>query len=67
MSEKKFTELPDYRNLYFELLAEIGITKHPGGLSATKEMIEKCNIKRNYQILDVGCGIGVTSCYLAKK
>ncbi len=36
----------ELNNPYFELLAEIGMTKHPGGLDATLEMVEKCNIKK---------------------
>ena len=54
-------------NPYFDLLSEIGMTRHPGGSKATDELIKKCNIKKSSLVLDVGCGIGKTSCYLAKK
>jgi ubiquinone/menaquinone biosynthesis C-methylase UbiE len=52
---------------YFELQAYWGATKHMGGLKATKELIELCHIKKDTYVLDVGCGVGATSCYLAKN
>jgi ubiquinone/menaquinone biosynthesis C-methylase UbiE len=52
---------------YFGLQAYWGATKHMGGLKATKELIELCHIKKDTYVLDVGCGVGATSCYLAKN
>jgi len=53
---------------YFEMQAYWGVSKpHMGGLRATKELIRLCNIDKDKYILDVGCGVGVTPCYLAKK
>jgi len=52
---------------YFELQAYIGTTKHMGGLETTKELIELCHINEETYVLDVGCGVGATACYLAKK
>jgi len=54
-------------DLYFELQASWGITKHMGGLKATDELIELCHITPDKYVLVVGCGIGLTSCYMAKK
>lgn len=54
------------QNAYFTLLADMGITKHVGSLKATEEMLQLCHIDRNSYILDVGCGPGITPCYLAK-
>lgn len=51
---------------YFELQAYTGATKHMGGLEATKELIELCHINKDMYVLDVGCGVGATACYLAK-
>lgn len=53
--------------LYFEIQADMGITKHVGGLKATQELIELCHIRKGQRVLEVGCGIGKTSCYLAKR
>lgn len=37
-----------------------------GGLKATKELIELCHINEGKYVLEVGCGVGITSCYIAK-
>ena len=50
----------------FELYADLDLTKHIGGLKATRELIELCHIDKGKYILDVGCGVGATPCYLAK-
>ena len=52
---------------YFTLQSSWGLTKHMGGLEATKELIELCHIDKNSYILDVGCGVGLTACYIAKE
>ncbi len=51
---------------YFEFLATMGLTKHIGSMRATEELIELCRIGDGAYILDVGCGVGATPCYLAK-
>jgi arsenite methyltransferase len=52
---------------YFELQAYMGTTKHMGGFETTKELIELCRIDEGTHVLDVGCGVGATTCYLAKE
>lgn len=53
---------------YFELQAYWGVRKpHFGGLKATQELIELCHIDKDKYVLDVGCGVGVTPCHIAKK
>jgi SAM-dependent methyltransferase len=39
---------------------------HPGGFSSTKELAKKCGLNRASLILDVGCGKGSSSLFLAK-
>ncbi len=51
----------------FDFQAEVGLTKQLGGLKATEELIELCHIDKDKYVLDVGCGVGVTPCYLAKR
>ena len=51
---------------FFDFAAEVGLTKHFGGLEGTQTLVELCQIKPNSYILDVGCGAGVTPCFLAK-
>ena len=51
---------------YFELQAHVGTTKHMGGFESTKELFELCRIGEGTYVLDVGCGVGATACYLAR-
>ncbi len=52
---------------FFDYAAEVGLTKHLGGMAATDEMVRLCAIAAGSYVLDVGCGVGVTPCYLTKK
>lgn len=58
---------PEPEMTYLRMQAEMGITKHIGGLGATKLLISWCGIKEGMHVLDAGCGIGTTSCRLAEK
>ena len=57
----------EVRPTYFELQAYWGATKHMGGMRTTRELIELCHIRTGAYILDVGCGVGATPTYFAKK
>jgi ubiquinone/menaquinone biosynthesis C-methylase UbiE len=52
---------------FFDFAAEVGLTKHLGGLGATNELAELCHIDDGKYVLDVGCGVGATPCLLAKR
>ena len=52
---------------FFDFAAEVGFTKHIGGVEATEEMIRLCQIGADSYVLDVGCGAGVTPVFMAKK
>lgn len=58
---------PEEKTLYFDLQADFGLTKHMGGLRATKELIELCHIGKDSHVLEVGCGVGITTSYIAQK
>lgn len=53
---------------YLDSLAIYGVGgAHPGGLRLTKQILGREKIKRNTEILDVGCGTGQTSAYIFRK
>jgi SAM-dependent methyltransferase len=52
---------------FFDFAAEAGLTKHFGGLEGTEELAGLCHIGEGATVLDVGCGVGVTACFLAKR
>ncbi|MFW9993795.1 MAG: class I SAM-dependent methyltransferase [Candidatus Odinarchaeota archaeon] len=51
----------------FQLQGYFNVSKHLGGLKSTNRLIESCNITGDSYVLDVGCGVGQTACYLARK
>lgn len=53
--------------LYFDMLAEMGHTKHIGGLAATIRLIELINPQAGDCILDVGCGVGIAPTFLGQQ
>ena len=66
MTMTQKSEQKESEQHFFDFAAEIGLTKHMGGLKATEELIELCRIGEGSYVLDVGCGAGQTACYIAK-
>lgn len=54
-------------DLYFAFQADVGMTKHIGSTKATDELLELCHITDQSIVLDIGCGVGFTSSYIAEK
>lgn len=46
---------------YFEIQAKVGITKHMGGLDATKKLLNLCQVEKSDHLLVVGSGNGVSA------
>ena len=46
---------------YFEMQAKVGITKHMGGLEATRKLLELCQVEKSDQVLVVGSGNGFST------
>jgi arsenite methyltransferase len=59
-------EPSSFEDVYFAMMAEMDFTKHLGGQQATDELIEMCHIDECTYVLDVGCGVGITPCHIAK-
>ncbi len=51
----------------FDFQSQVGLTKHMGGLAATKALIRLCQIEPGQEVLEVGCGVGQTSVLLAVR
>ncbi|NIS79883.1 MAG: methyltransferase domain-containing protein [Anaerolineales bacterium] len=51
----------------FDYQAQVGLTKHMGGLAATETLIRLCGIEAAHEVLEVGCGVGQTSVLLVKR
>jgi arsenite methyltransferase len=52
---------------FFDFAAEVGLTKNFGSLEGTEELAGLCHIGEGVYVLDVGCGAGVTPCFLAQR
>jgi len=55
------------RASFLDLQADVGITKHIGGIEATNELLSLCHMENAREVLNVGCGIGVGSVHIARK
>jgi arsenite methyltransferase len=55
-----------FEDVYFAMMAELDFTKHLGGQQSTGELIAMCHVDVDTYVLDVGCGVGVTPCQIAK-
>lgn len=51
---------------FIDMQAEIGISKHQGGLPATRQLLELCGVADAREVLEVGCGTGVGLAYIAR-
>ncbi|HEY5628133.1 MAG TPA: class I SAM-dependent methyltransferase, partial [Candidatus Limnocylindrales bacterium] len=51
---------------YLDFQAIVGITKHTGGLAATRDLLALCHVDEAREVLEVGCGIGVGAANLAR-
>ncbi len=57
----------DKEPTFFDFAAEVGLTKHIGGLAATETLMMLCDVGKGKVVLDVGCGVGATPCFIAER
>ena len=65
--EKPVSDWPFEQGEWFDIQAHVGVTKHAGSHVATDELVQLCHINDRSYVLDVGCGVGLTPCYLAQR
>jgi arsenite methyltransferase len=58
---------PTQQLSYLDMQAEVGISKHIGGLKATDELLALCHIEKAKEVLNVGCGVGAGVAYIARR
>jgi ubiquinone/menaquinone biosynthesis C-methylase UbiE len=51
----------------FDYQAKAGLTKHIGGVQASRRLAELCHIDAGDHVLEIGCGVGQTPCMLARE
>jgi arsenite methyltransferase len=61
------SSISEEQQTYFSLLAEIGHTKHIGGIEATKRLVALIDPETGDEVLDVGCGVGIGPVFLAEQ
>jgi ubiquinone/menaquinone biosynthesis C-methylase UbiE len=52
---------------YLRLIAQSGFTRHPGGLKSDLPLFKRAQINENSRVLDLGCGAGHVSAFVARE
>src|ERR1700682_5066115 len=63
LSDSEVEELDPYA--FFAVLGKRVI--HPGGRTATDQLIRKADFQLGQRVLDVGCGVGTTAIEIARR
>lgn len=53
-------------NLYFDIQARLGISKHLYGLKGTRELCNLCQVDSTKSVLVIGSGNGASACQIAR-
>jgi cyclopropane fatty-acyl-phospholipid synthase-like methyltransferase len=52
---------------FLDMQAAVGVTKHIDGFEAINELLSLCHIEEAREVLNVGCGVGAGSAYIARR
>jgi arsenite methyltransferase len=66
MNDSPPQELPHLAEVLFQLQVDLNYTRHLGSQTATDRLVELCQIGAHTQVLDLGCGVGITACNMAR-
>jgi ubiquinone/menaquinone biosynthesis C-methylase UbiE len=64
MTEKNHSR---FLESYLDFQAQVGITKHNGGVEATTTLLSRCHVEEAKEVLYVGSGIGAGPALIAKR
>ncbi len=68
MNEKANSITLERRDIFDVMAAYMGQSVlHPGGFNATDMLLAQCSLSSDSRVLDIACGKGTTSIYIAKK
>lgn len=66
--EEEISHEEQIKRNYYDLVGQWNLpVVHMGGLAATEELLEMCDVHEDTHLLDVGCGTGFTACQITKK
>jgi ubiquinone/menaquinone biosynthesis C-methylase UbiE len=68
MSETSLAEQERMKREYYDLVGDWDLPIiRMGGLADTQELLEMCQVDADCVVLEVGCGVGLTACEIARK
>lgn len=60
-------DIAEEQAAYFRMMADLDFTKHIGGIAASSELATLCGLGAGDLVLDVGCGVGITTVNLVRQ
>jgi arsenite methyltransferase len=68
VQEQEISEEERLKREYYDLVGDWNLPiVRMGGLSATTQLLEMCDVDEHSKVLEVGCGVGHTACEIGRK